>query len=412
MNGNEDFWKLNRRRLLGLASTASLASLLPRPSFAGNDLTPTGLNETTRPDRRLVRLSEKTSLIQLADRPPQLETPLHYFRQDLTPNEAFFVRWHLSGYPTHVDTRTFRLRLDGQVARPQSFSLQDLVNDFEPVTLVAMNQCSGNARSLFSGPTPAGLQWQFGGMGNAQWTGVRLKDLLDRAGARAGAVEVAFSGLDESPMPGLPKIVKSLKFDHANAGDVMVAYAMNGAALPMLNGFPLRLVVPGWYATYWIKSLAHIEVLDKRLSNIWMDEAYRIPDNPEISEEPGKLAARTVPINRFATHSIFVRPEPEEALLVNHPYMLEGLANDGGDGIARVEVSLDGGRTWTDAKLDPEIGRYSWRRWRFIWTPTQKGRYALKVRATNRAGEGQLTSQWNRGGLARRVIEQTTGMVI
>ncbi|CAI2796173.1 cytochrome C biosynthesis protein [Pseudomonas coronafaciens pv. porri] len=402
---------MNRRRLLGLATSAGLASLLPRQALSGTDLAQLDRIESAESERRLVRFPEKTGLILITDRPPQLETPLHYFRQDLTPNEAYFVRWHLSGYPTQVDTRTFRLRLDGQVANPQSFSLDALVNEFEPVTLVAMNQCSGNARSLF-GPKPPGGQWQFGAMGNAQWTGVRLKDLLDRAGVKAGAVEVAISGLDESPMPGLPKIVKSLKFDHANDGDVMVAYAMNGAPLPMLNGFPLRLVVPGWYATYWIKSLAHIEVLDKPLSNIWMNQAYRIPDNPEINEEPGNLSKKTVPINRFVTHSVFVRPEPEELLLVNHPYMLEGLANDGGDGIARVEVSVDGGRTWADATLDPEIGRFSWRRWRFVWTPLDKGRYTFKVRATNRAGQGQLTTQWNRGGYARRVIEQTTGMVV
>eukprot|EP01132_Coremiostelium_polycephalum_P014385 gene14385-17478_t len=162
MNGNENLWNLNRRRLLGLASTVGMAGLLSRPSLAQSNAVTAGLGGTPQDDRRLVRLQEKTSLIQLADRPPELETPLHYFRQDLTPNEAFFVRWHLSGYPTHVDIRTFRLRLNGQVAKPQSFTLQDLVSDFEPVTLVAMNQCSGNGRSFFSGPTPAGLQWRFG----------------------------------------------------------------------------------------------------------------------------------------------------------------------------------------------------------------------------------------------------------
>lgn len=408
MNTDDTFLKINRRRLLGLATGAGLVSLLPRQALSGS---PDSVIAGQTASREQVRYPEKTGMILITDRPPQLETPLHFFRQDLTPNSAHFVRWHLSGYPTEVDTRTFRLRLDGLVDKPQSFTLEELVKGFDPVTLVAMNQCSGNARSLFS-PQPPGSQWQFGAMGNAQWTGVRLKDVLARAGVKSGAVEVAFSGLDESPMPGLPKVVKSLKFDHAVDGDVMIAYAMNGEPLPMLNGFPLRLVVPGWYATYWIKSLAHIEVLEKPLSNIWMDVAYRIPDNPEINEEPGNLAKKTVPINRFATHSIFVRPEPEEQLLLNHPMMLEGLANDGGDGIARVEVSVDNGRTWVDALLDPEIGRFSWRRWRYLWTPREKGRYTFLVRATNRAGEGQPVTQWNRGGFARRMIESTSGMVV
>lgn len=123
MNGSDEFWMMNRRRLLGLATSAGLASLLPRQALSGTDLAQLDRIESAESERRLVRFPEKTGLILITDRPPQLETPLHYFRQDLTPNEAYFVRWHLSGYPTQVDTRTFRLRLDGQVANPQSFLL-------------------------------------------------------------------------------------------------------------------------------------------------------------------------------------------------------------------------------------------------------------------------------------------------
>lgn len=277
--------------------------------------------------------------------------------------------------------------------------------------MIALNQCSGNARSLFT-PTPPGGQWTNGAMGNARWTGVRLSDLPTKAGVGGGAIEVALPGLDESPMPTLPKYVKSLKFDHANDGEVLVAYAMNDAPLPLLNGFPLRLVVPGWYATYWVKALAHVEVLPNELHNLWMDRAYRIPNNDSLSEDEEHLATDTVPINRFSIHSIFVRPEPLETIRLGQAYPLEGLANDSGHGITGVEVSCDGGQSWQAAQLDPELGRYSWRRWRLSWTPKQRGPYALKVRATNKAGEQQFDTQWNHGGYARRVIESTTATVI
>lgn len=392
----------DRRGFLHLIVGAGISALLPSWALAYERAGPVA--------PRMARFPQKAELILLTDRPPQLETPLHYFRQDLTPNEAYFVRWHLGGYPTRVDLGEFRLKIDGHVATPFELTLTDLTRQFEPVELIGFNQCSGNARSLFD-PKPPGGQWGNGAMGNARWTGVRLKDLLAKAGVRGGAVEVALSGLDESPMPALPKFVKSLTFDHANDGEVMVAYAMNGAPLPMLNGFPLRLIVPGWYATYWVKSLARVEVLSSPLHNLWMDKAYRLPNNDTLSEEEDHLATDTVPINRFSIHSIFVRPEPLETVQLGRAYPLEGLAMDSGYGLTGVEVSADDGRSWNAAQLDPDLGRYSWRRWRMSWTPTQRGPYALKVRATNKAGEQQFVKQWNHGGYARRVIETTTGMV-
>ena len=362
------------------------------------------------PPKKLVRFPEKTDLLLLTDRPPQLETPLHYFRQDLTPNEAYFVRWHESALPTRVDPATFRLNIGGNVEHPLALSLEELRRDFEPVTFVALNICSGNSRSLFE-PAVPGSQWVHGGMGNARWTGVRLKDLLDRAGMKAGSVEVTLQGLDRSPMPGLQDFKKALPIDHATDGEVMVAYAMNGAPMPLLNGFPLRLVVPGYYATYWVKSLADIQVTTQPLHNIWQDVAYRTPDNPDYDESEEHLATKTNPIGKFSIHSIFVRPEPGEVVAAGRAYPLEGLAYDAGYGINRVELSFDGGQTWLEANLDPEIDRYSWRRWRMSWTPAQRGPYELRVRAFNKAGEHQILAQWNHGGYGRKVIERTTGMV-
>jgi len=396
--------------LAGMGAFAALGSITkPVAAFAmdhGPELTAAEMQ-----GRELVRFPGKVPMILLTDRPPQLETPLQYFFSDLTPNDAFFVRWHLSGIPTTVDLRTFRLEVSGLVQKPLSLSLDDLKSKFEPVSVVAVSQCAGNSRSFFRPMVPGG-QWTHGAMGNAQWKGVRLKDVLDAAGVRAGATEVYLHRLDVPPVQATPPFEKSLSLDHARDGEVMIAYEMNGDPLPMLNGFPIRLVVPGWYATYWVKSLSSITVADQPLKSFWMQKAYRIPNNATANEDPSHLSQDTVPINRMAVHSIFLRPGPGEKLLAGRSYQLEGLAMDGGSEIRRVEVSKDGGQSWTDANLDPEIGKYSWRRWRADWTPPARGNYHLMARATNAAGEAQLTSQWNRSGYQRSVIEQYDAVVL
>lgn len=356
---------------------------------------------------RLVKFPEKTDLILLTDRPPQLETPLKYFREDLTPNEAFFVRWHLAVIPTSVDEATFRLVLKGHVDSPLSLSLDALRKEFEPVSVVAVNQCSGNSRSFFEPRVPGG-QWGNGAMGNAKWTGVRLSDLLKKAGVKANAVDVSFQGLDRAPLPSVPNFVKSLPFEHANDGQVIVAYAMNDQPLPMLNGFPLRLVVPGYFATYWVKALNEIDVLDKKFSGFWMDKAYRVPNNPLESESPKDLAKDTVPIGPMPLRSIFVAPEAGERIAPGKAVEVQGVAFDAGKGVTKVEVSPDAGKTWAEAKLDQDLGKYSWRRWRYAWTPAAAGQHTLMCRAANAAGESQVDAMWNRSGYARNVIESLT----
>ena len=388
-------------RLLGVAGGGTVLAPLVKGA---------ALNQGPFGDQ-LVQFPEKTELILRTDRPPQLETPLRYFLQDLTPNEAFYVRWHLEGIPTSVDLDSFRLQIDGQVERPLSLSVADLRGKFGSVSLVAVNQCSGNSRGFFEPRVPGG-QWKNGAMGNARWTGVRLRDLLERAGVKAGAVEVAFSGLDQAAMSGTPDFVKALEIDHARDGEVVVAYEMNGADLPMLNGFPLRLVVPGWYATYWVKALSRVQVLAQKFHGFWMDKAYRIPTSPDGNESPEHLAAETMPIHRMSLRSLFVRPEPGEQIALRAPFEIQGIAFDSGSGIQRVEVLTDDGGTWQEAQLDAQLGRYSWRRWRLRWQPPAAGKYRLKVRAFNRAGQNQTTSLWNRGGYMRSVIEQTEVEVV
>jgi DMSO/TMAO reductase YedYZ molybdopterin-dependent catalytic subunit len=405
---------MDRRRFVRLlASATGIAA--SRRAFAGtlHRLTSgvvRAVDEEQAVLGELARYPQKTDLILLTDRPPQLETPLHYFLTDLTPNDAFFVRWHLAGIPTTVDLRSFRLEVSGHVPKPLSLSLHDLKTKFQPVSLVALAQCAGNSRSLFEPRVPGG-QWGNGAMGNARWKGVRLKDVLDAAGVKPGAVEVGLRGLDVPTMPATPVFQKSLQIEHARDGEVIIAYEMNDASLPMLNGFPIRLVVPGWYATYWVKTLASITVLDQPLKSFWMDKAYRIPDNPEADEDPQHLAAKTVPISLMSVHSIFVRPEPGEQLYAGVEYTVQGVANAGDSGIRRVELSLDGGHTWRNAMLGPDLGKYSWRRWQAPWTPSAKGSCRLMVRATSGNGQIQRASQWNRSGYQRDVIEHIDVMV-
>jgi len=389
---------MNRRRFLELAGTAGAALV------SGSDRMASVLAASSD-TVDLARFPEKTELILLTDRPPQLETPLHYFRQDLTPNEAFFVRWHLEGIPTSVDLRTFRLNVSGHVRQPLQLSMDELRSQFEPVSIIAVNQCSGNSRSFFEPRVPGG-QWKHGAMGNAKWTGVSVKSILDRAQVKPGAVDVSFNGLDVPPLPSVSDFVKALSIDHARDGEVMIAYAMNDQALPMVNGFPLRLVVPGWYGTYWVKALSDITVLPEAFSNFWTDKAYRIPSGPNGTESPKEMAKDTVPINRFNVRSLIVRPEPDSTLHPGMPTEMEGIAFDAGYGIRRVEVSTDGGTTWGEARLDPELGKYSWRRWRATWTPRNRGQYRLLARATNGVGDTQSKEQWNRSGFMWNVISE------
>jgi len=180
----------------------------------------------------------------------------------------------------------------------------------------------------------------------------------------------------------------------------------------MLNGFPLRLVVPGWYGTYWVKALNEIRVLSEKFQGFWMDKAYRIPKATDGNESPDHLATETIAINRLALRSLFVRPEPGARIPAKVPYEIQGIAFDSGGGIERVEVSIDAGRAWESARLDPDLGKYSWRRWRFGWVPGATGKYHLSVRAFSRTGEQQATALWNRSGYMRNVVEESVVEVI
>jgi DMSO/TMAO reductase YedYZ molybdopterin-dependent catalytic subunit len=395
-----------RRRFLGTVGAATLA---PLTALAENTIKlplPGGPNERAI----TTAFPQKGTLILQRTRPPLLETPMEVFdRSIFTPNDQFYVRWHWAGIPNEIDVNGFRLSVHGHVNRTLSLSLDELLA-LPQMELAAVNQCSGNSRGYFQ-PRVPGAQWSHGAMGNARWTGVSLKTVLDRAGVKAGAIQVRFAGMDEAVLPQAPKLMKSLAIDHSRDGDVMLAYAMNGEQLPLLNGFPLRLIVPGWYSTYWVKMLNDIEVLDQPDTNYWMKTAYTIPDTPYANVQPGETGFRSVPINRMVPRCFTTNIKVGDKLEAGAPTLVRGIAFGGDSGVARVDFSGDGGKSWLQAQLGKDEGRYSFRQWQLSFAPAA-GAQVLMARCTSSSGETQPdTPNWNPSGFMRNVVEQTPVVV-
>ncbi len=348
---------------------------------------------------------QKGPMILQRTRPPLLETPFEVFdRGVFTPNDSFYVRWHWAVIPTDIDVGTFRLSVRGHVDKELSLTLKEIVDGLPRVELAAVNQCSGNSRG-FTEPRVPGAQWANGAMGNAKWMGVRLKDVLDRAGVKAGATAVRFAGLDDPVVPEAPKFMKSLALDHASDGEVMIAYAMNGEQLPLLNGFPLRLVVPGWYSTYWVKMLARIEVLAAPDENFWTRNAYLIPDTPGADMKPGQTGLTMVPINRMVPRSFVTNLKDGATLKAGTKTLVRGIAFGGDTGVQSVELSVDGGKDWLPTVLGRDEGKYSFRQWQAEVTPSA-GDIALMVRCTNDGGLVQpAANNWNPSGFMHNGIE-------
>ncbi|PYV67574.1 MAG: twin-arginine translocation pathway signal protein [Acidobacteria bacterium] len=355
---------------------------------------------------------QKVPLILLTDRPVQLETPRHYFRTAFTPNEAFYVRWHLEGIPNEVDLKNWKLQIEGNVNKPVALSLPELMQKFKAVSLAAVNQCSGNSRSRLQPRVPGG-QWGNGAMGNAMWTGVRLRELLDMAGVKSGSLMVQFQGLETGAGPaglGSNLFLKSLDLGNPVLDECIVAYLMNGEPLPMLNGFPVRLVVPGYFSTYWTKCLTWIRVLSAPDENFWVKTAYRVPDTPRGNTTPEDVKAgkvKMVPIGRLPVRSFLISPDGASKIPAGMNVTLRGIAFSGFGGVNRVEVSDDGGKSWMAAKLGEDHGAYSFRTWEAAWTGKSPGRYSLAVRATDEKGNTQPDEPvWNPGGYLWNRIER------
>ncbi len=393
---------LLRRRLLAGGAGALAAAAFGRSAFAQGTVVELPF---VNGKRNLVAYPEKRPLIVLTSRPPQLETPFEVFNDGLiTPNDAFFVRYHNAGIPTTIDADKHVIKIGGNAAgKPYELTLADLKTQFKPVEYLAVNQCSGNSRGHFS-PRVTGGQLSNGAMGNARWVGVALKDVLARAELKNSAREVTFNGLDQALFGG-GDFVKSIDVNHAMDGEVMIAYQMNGADIPLLNGYPVKLIVPGYYGTYWVKHLSEIEVVDQSFEGFWMKPAYRIPDNDCACVEPGTAPAATRPIGRFNVRSFITSVQNGGRVRAGEQAVVRGIAFDGGQGVREVAYSTDGGQSWRSARLGADMGRYSFREFTFAFTP-EKGSHDLRVRAWNRSGQSQpMEALWQPAGYMRNVVE-------
>ena len=394
---------MTRRQLLAAASVAGVA--LSRPAWAQSMI---DLPLPGGPGARQITTDfpQKGPMILQRTRPPLLETPFEVFdRGVFTPNDQFYVRWHWAVIPTDIDISKFSLTVRGHVNQTLSLSLNDILHGLPSVQLSAVNQCSGNSRGFFQPRVPGG-EWANGAMGNALWTGVRLKDVLDKAGVKPGAVQVRFKGLEEPVVADAPHFMKSLDTDHARDGEVMIAYAMNGEQLPLVNGFPLRLVVPGRYATYWVKMLNDIEVLNQPDTNYWTKVAYTIPDTPHASIKPGQTNVKMVPINRMVPRSFVTNIASAQKVNAAAPATLRGIAFGGDCGVASVDYSIDRGQSWHQVQLGKDEGKYGFRQWQTQFMLPSPGKYSLLTRCTNSNGVPQPDRpNWNPAGFMRNVVE-------
>src|SRR5258707_9128393 len=403
-------YAVTRRQLLGAAAVGSLA--LSKPAWAQQII---DLPLPDGPDARTITTAfpQKGPMILQRTRPPLLETPFEVFDKGVfTPNDQFYVRWHWAVIPTDIDIGKFRLTVRGHVNQTLSLSLNDILHGLPSVQLAAVNQCSGNSRGFFQPRVPGG-EWANGAMGNALWTGVRLKDVLDKAGVKPGAVQVRFKGLDEPVVADAPHFMKSLDIDHARDGEVMIAYAMNAEQLPLVNGFPLRLVVPGWYATFWVKMLNDIEVLNQPDTNYWTKVAYTIPDTPHASIKPGETNVKMIPINRMVPRSFVTNITSGQQVKAGAPTTLRGIAFGGDSGVARVDYSIDNGQSWRQAQLGKDEGKYGFRQWQTQLTLPSPGQYSVFIRCTNSNRLAQpSTTNWNPAGFMRNVVESVDVLAV
>jgi DMSO/TMAO reductase YedYZ molybdopterin-dependent catalytic subunit len=367
------------------------------------------LPEGTRSEAIFDALPGKTPLIKLSYRPPNYETPVEYFRSIITPNDAFFVRYHLTDIP-EVDAASWKLKVAGDGANSTvEIGLDDL-RRLPASEIVAVCQCSGNRRGLFQPHVP-GVEWGYGAMGCARWKGARLKDVLDRVGLKKEAVEIVFDGADGPVVEKTPDFLKSLPVGKALEETTLLAYEMNGAPLPHWNGFPVRLVVPGWTGTYWVKHLTSIGVATKPFDGFWMKSAYRIPVGkfPVVARFISQETATNTPITEMVVNSLITSPAEGASVKAGRPMTVSGVAWDGGYGIRVVEISTDGGKTWVAASLGEDAGRFAFRGWSYGFAPKARGEHVIMARATNRIGQSQTTELIsNPAGYHHNLIQSLT----
>ncbi len=256
-----------------------------------------------------------------------------------------------------------------------------------------------------------GVQWGVGAMGNAVWKGVRLRDVLAKAGLRKEAVEIVLDGADGPVLDKTPDFVKSIPLWKALDDNTLIAFAMNGQPLPHFNGFPARLIVPGWTATYWMKHLTSIMVATRPFDGFWVKSAYRIPTGrfPVVQHFQTQVTDANEPITEIVVNSLIAAPAEGHRLRAGQAVEVQGVAWDGGYGIRRVEVSSDGGETWRAARLGKDYGRFAFRPWSFRFVPAKPGRYKIMAKASNAIGQTQAeTLIFNPAGYHNNLMRPLT----
>jgi sulfite dehydrogenase (cytochrome) subunit A len=401
-----------RRRLLaGAGALTAFGALGAARALAAGPGSTGALGYAELPDgtlaeQTLFKLPGKVPLIKKTYRPPNFETPIEYFRTPITRNDAFFVRWHLAGIP-EVKAGDWVLTVGGDSAeRELKLTLDQLRKEFKPAEITAVNQCSGNRRGLFE-PHVTGVEWGVGAMGNAVWRGVRLKDVLAKAGVKSDAVEIVMDGADRPPLDKTPDFVKSLPLDVAMRDETLIAFEMNGKPLPHWNGFPARMIVPGWTGTYWVKQLVSVKIVSQPEKNFWMSAAYRLPRGRfKTPTFQSQLYAPNEPITTMVVNSLITSLKNGQQLRRGKPIEVKGIAFDGGSGIDKVEISTDGS-AWQPATLGKDLGRFSFREFSMTLPGRDGGALVVMARATARSGETQVEQLiHNPAGYHHNVIQR------
>jgi sulfite oxidase len=343
----------------------------------------------------------KRNMLVRSARPEDLEMPLSGFSEYITPIEHFFVRTHV--YAPRMNLNEWRLKIEGEVTTPLTMTMDDLKR-LPAVELVGVVECAGNGRGFYE-PSMPGLQWADGGVGNGRWRGVRLADVLKRAGVKESAREILFNGADV-PIGTMPDFQRSIPIRKALDAHTLLAYEMNGETLPVLHGFPLRVVAPGWAGNSWIKWLTSISVLDKEDEGFWMKRAYRHPGRPVA---PGAVVPleQTQPVTSLRVKSVIAAPLDGSHVVNGRPVAINGVAWSGDAGpVTAVDISVDGGRSWRAASLKrDQRTQFGWRQWEHNWTPSREAYYSILSRARDGAGNTQpLDQEWNPSGYGWNVV--------
>lgn len=338
-------------------------------------------------------------LIVRNDRPLNAETPVELFDRWITPTEAFFVRSHFG--PPAAALAPWTVSVAGEVDHRFELTIEEIERG-EQAELAAVLQCAGNGRALFQ-PTIPGVPWQRGAVGNAQWSGIRVADLLRRAHVKPGAAHVHTYGADAPPHPKTPRFLRSIPLEKALDESTLLATRMNGEPLPDLHGGPLRFVVPGWTGNHWLKWVRALIVSRDEAPGFYQQTGYRIPRTP-VAPGVNPAPEDLIPVTVMNAKSLIARPS-RGAVFPPGRVGMSGVAWTGTGTISRVEISLDG-TNWVPAILDGPAERYAWRLWRAS-VNLLPGRFTLRVRATDSNGDTQpVVTPWNKSGYLWNGIDE------